>query len=155
MREAISMKVDLNSLAYAQIDKRLDAIREIKNKSSVTNGWIKYIRRAMGMTLNELGELTGLSARTIAQAEKREVEGKVTLGTLKKMAKAMECDLVYSLVPKKSVKQTIQDKARDKAIERLNEAGLHMKLEAQEVSGDFKDRVERLANKLIANGDVW
>lgn len=149
------MKVDLNSLAHTQIDKRLDTLREMKSKSSVAHGWIKYIRKAMGMTLNDLGELTGLSGRTIAQAEKREVEGKVTLATLKKMAEAMECELVYALIPKKSVKETIENKARAKAIERLNEAGLHMKLEAQDVTGDLNERVERLARKLIANGDVW
>ena len=113
------------------------------------------MRKAMGMSLTELSKLVNLSVPTISQAEKREVEGKVTISTLKKLAQAMECDFVYSFVPKKSVTETILDKAREKARMRLDEAGLHMKLEAQGVEGNMEERVERLALKFIENGDVW
>ncbi|MBT3984303.1 MAG: mobile mystery protein A [Bacteriovoracaceae bacterium] len=149
------MKINLNSLTQSQIERRLDSIRETKGKTVVSKGWIQYIRKAMGLTIEELAKLTGLSARTVAQAQSREVEGKITLSTLKKMADAMECDLVYSLIPKKSVTETIKNKAREKARKRLAEAGLHMKLEDQGVEGAMEERVERLALKLIENGDVW
>jgi hypothetical protein len=71
------------------------------------------------------------------------------------MAEAMECDLIYSLVPRKSIKETIEIKAREKAIIRLKEAGLHMKLEDQKADSNVQDQIEALALKFIENGDVW
>jgi predicted DNA-binding mobile mystery protein A len=149
------MKSDLSDLAMAQIERRLTSIREVKAKTIVPNGWIKFIRKAMGLSSTDLAKLSNLSPRTVTQAERREVDGKVTLSTLKKMAEAMECDLVYSLVPKKSVKDTIKNKAREKAIKRLEEAGLHMKIEGQEAENNIQDQIEALAQKFIDNGDVW
>ena len=149
------MKIYLDSLAMSQIDRRLNHLRSVQKHSLVSGGWIKYIRKALGLTLAELSKLIGLSPVTISQAEKREVEGKVTLTTLRKFANAMDCDLVYSFVPKKSVAETIKFKAREKAIIRLKEAGLHMKLEDQKVEGNWEERIERLANELIKSGDVW
>jgi predicted DNA-binding mobile mystery protein A len=150
-----NMKTNLNSLAMTQIERRLDSLREIKGKTIVSNGWIKFIRKAMGLSSTDLAKLSNLSPRTVTQAERREIEGKISLSTLKKMAEAMECELVYSLVPKASVRDTIKNKAKAKAIKRLKEAGLHMKLEAQEAESNIQDQIEVLTQKLIDNGDVW
>jgi hypothetical protein len=49
----------------------------------------------------------------------------------------------------------IHDKAFEKAAKALNIADLHMKLEDQKVSGDEKERIERLAKKFIEKGDIW
>jgi len=149
------MKTKLNGLAMTQIERRLDSLREIKGKSIVPNGWIKFIRKAMGLSSTDLARLSNLSPRTVTQAERREVEGKVSISTLKKMAEAMECDLVYSFVPRKSVRDTIKSKAKEKAIKRLEEAGLHMKLEDQNAENNIQDQIEVLAQKFIDSGDVW
>jgi len=149
------MKTKLNGLAMTQIERRLDSLREIKGKSIVPNGWIKFIRKAMGLSSTDLAKLADLSPRTVTQAERREVEGKVSISTLKKMAEAMECDLVYSFVPRKSVRDTIKSKAKEKAIKRLEEAGLHMKLEDQNAENNIQDQIEVLAQKFIDSGDVW
>ena len=149
------MKSKMNDLALSQVEKRLAFLRKSKEHASISTGWIRLIREAMGMTLKDLAKRADLSVPTVSQSEKREIEGKVTLTTLNKLADALECELVYSLVPKKTIKKTIEDSARKKAAECLDEAGLHMKIEAQGVTGGMSERVERLVKKLIEKGDVW
>ncbi len=144
-----------NELSLSQIERRLDSLRAVKDKAQVKDGWIKFMRNALGLTLNDLSKLVSLSRIRIIQAERREIEGKVTIATLKKMAEAMDCDLVYAFVPKKDIKTTIYDKAFEKARKTLGLADLHMKLEDQKVEGDEKERIERLAKKFIEKGDIW
>lgn len=145
----------LNETAFNQINRRLESIRDIKEKASVRDGWIKYMRSALGLTLSDLGKLASLSPASVAQAERREVEGQVSMSTLKKMAEAMDCELVYAIVPKKEIKSLIHDRALEKARKSLSIADLHMKLENQEVEGNKDERIERLAKKFIEKGDIW
>lgn len=149
------MKNHFDEVSMAQVSRRIEELRKSKDVASVRSGWISYMRKALGLTLNELAKIVGLSLPTVAQAEKREVEGKITIATLRKLAEAMECDLVYSFVPKKELKTFIHDKAREKATKSLMDADLHMKLENQKVDGAMEERIERLARKLIERGDIW
>lgn len=145
----------LNDTALSQINRRLEALRGLREKAKVREGWIKFMRVALGLTLSDLAKLTSLSTATVAQAERREVEGQVTLSTLNKMAEAMECELVYAFIPKKDLPTLIHDKAFEKARKTLGIADLHMKLEDQKVEGDEIERIERLAKKFIEKGDIW
>lgn len=145
----------LNETTITQIDRRLEALRSMKDKSKVREGWIKFMRKALGLTIVDLANLVSLSRERIIQAEKREIEGAVTLSTLRKMAEAMDCEFVYSFVPKKDIRTLIHDQAINKATKILETADLHMKLEDQGVPGNKKESIERLAKKLIEKGDIW
>lgn len=145
----------LNETALSQINRRLESLREVKSKTMVREGWIHYIRMALGLTLGDLAKRAGVSISSVAQAERREVDGQVSLSTLKKMAESMNCELVYAFVPKKEFKTLIHDQAFEKARRALNIADLHMKLEDQKVEGDQHDDIERLAKKFIEKGDIW
>lgn len=118
-------------------------------------GWIRQMREALGITLSKLGTICGVSTATIAQAEKREVDGKITVETLKKTAAAMNCEFVYMFVPKSEMTKFIEAKAYEKAKRILASADLHMSLEDQKVMSKIEPRIERLKNKLIADGNVW
>ena len=145
----------LNETAFAQINRRIESLRSVRDKASVREGWIKYMRSALGLTLSDLAKLVSLSTASVAQAERREMDGQVSLSTLKKMAEAMDCELVYSFVPKKDMKTLIHDRAFEKARKTLGIADLHMKLENQKVEGDENERIEQLAKKFIEKGDIW
>lgn len=145
----------LNPTAFSQIQRRLEDLRAVKDKTIIREGWIHYMRSALGLTLNELGRLASVSTASVAQAERREVDGQVSMSTLKKMAEAMDCELVYAFVPKKDMKTLIHDKAFEKAQKTLGLADLHMKLENQKVEGNERERIERLAQKFIDMGDIW
>ena len=107
------------------------------------------------MTLNKLGDACGVATSTIAQLEKREAEGHVSIETLRRTAEAMNCELTYSFIPKSDMREFIHKKAYDKAKRILLNADLHMSLEDQRVDGDTEERIQRLKQKLINEGKVW
>lgn len=118
-------------------------------------GWIKQVREALGMTLGKLGEACKLAPSTIAQAERGEVAGKITVETLRKTAEAMNCDFVYAFVPKSDLNLFLEKKAYEKAKRILQTADLHMSLEDQKVKVSLETRIQRLKSQLIAEGKVW
>lgn len=142
-----------HTLALKQIENRFRGFDV--NLFKAEQGWIRQMREALGMTLAKLGKVCGVSTPTIAQAERREVNGKVTVETLKTAAEAMNCEFIYMFVPKSEMKVFIEEKAYEKAKRILLSADLHMSLEDQKVKGDLEPRIQRLKRKLIEEGNVW
>jgi predicted DNA-binding mobile mystery protein A len=143
------------SLMLTQVDRRLKKLRAAMKESRVKPGWIHYMRQALGMTLKTLAHRTGGSIATVAQAERGEAKGKITLETLKKMAKAMDCEFVYAFIPQSSVQEILKEQAQNKARLLLQQADTHMSLEDQRVEQDLKERIERLAQTFLNKGDIW
>ena len=144
-----------NNIALKHAQKRRENILRVLSDMKVRPGWIKYTRSILGLTLKELGKLTGLSTPSVADAERRETLGKITLENLSKLANAMECELVYAFVPKDDIPNLLKKKAMEKARKSILKADIHMTLEDQKVQEEIESRVERLAEKLIEKGKVW
>ena len=145
----------LENLAFLQIEMRLEKIRAISSETKVRPGWINYMRQALCMSLGNLAKLSNLSSATVQQTEKREANKKVTLETLSKMADAMNCELIYAFVPKKKIKEFLRDKAYEKAAKLVRSADVHMELEGQKVTQEITKRIKRIAEDLLAKGDIW
>lgn len=144
-----------DSLAITQVNRRLKSLRKALLDAAVRPGWIHYMRHALSMTLEQLAKRAGLSISTIAQAERGEAAGRITLSTLKTMARAMDCEFVYAFVPKLDIDELMKKAAREKAKHILATADVHMTLEDQRVNQSPQERLERLADKLLKKGDVW
>jgi predicted DNA-binding mobile mystery protein A len=151
------MSAHLN-LKSSQINRRLMDLKSTYETSHVRDGWIRYMRSALGITLAQLSRRVGVSLGSIAQAERNEVAGKTSLETLRKIAEAMDCELVYAMVPKgnaRTIEDILQSAALKKARELITGMDIHMTLEDQKVKSGFDQRVEALAQSLIEKGDVW
>jgi predicted DNA-binding mobile mystery protein A len=144
-----------DKLHLAQVSRKVEGLREVFKDTKVRPGWIRYMREALGMKVKDLARLTDLSSNTITETEKREAEGKVTIQNLRKMAHAMDCELVYAFLPKEEIGELLESKAYEKARKAIMSADTHMTLEDQKVSSDTEERIQRLAQKLIEKGDVW
>ncbi len=118
-------------------------------------GWIYQMRNTLGLTLNKLAQACAVSTPTIAQAERGEVSGKITVETLRRAAEAMNCEFVYAFKPKSNFEEFINSRAYEKAKRILSNADLHMSLEDQRVSGELEQRIQNLKKKLIKEGKVW
>jgi predicted DNA-binding mobile mystery protein A len=105
----------------------------------------------MGMSLRQLAERIGISASALSNFEKREQADAVSLATLKKVANALDMELVYYFRPKSgSIKNTIEQQARKKAKEILNQSNQTMKLENQETNKISQEvELERLTKDII------
>lgn len=142
-------------IAFSQFERRIKPIRKNLDNLNIKGGWIHYVRSILGIKLTTLAKLTKTTSSAVQQAEKREAQGKVTLETLNKMANAMDCEFVYAFVPKKEIRELVEDRAVKKARMILLNADMHMELEDQKVKQKFEDRVRRLAVQLIELGEVW
>jgi predicted DNA-binding mobile mystery protein A len=145
----------LNPLSYVQLERRLKPLRKNIENTHIRSGWIHSVRVALGMSLDTLARLSDASISTIAGIEKREPQGKVTLETLRKIATAMDCELIYAIVPKKEIRAVLKERAYSKAEKVLSRADTHMTLEDQKVRQSMKERIQLLADRLLADGDVW
>lgn len=97
----------------------------------------------------QLGRRMGVSRARIANAEKAELSGGVTLKSMHAAAEAMGCRFVYAIVPAQSTDALITAQARKKAMVDVGVASQHMALESQTLP---QHRIEQEIN-LIA-GDL-
>ena len=135
----------------AQLDQTLSAFRDLPRPPR--RGWVRSLRTALGMTMRQMANRLELaSASSVQQIETGEVDGALTLRRLQAAADALDCDLVYALVPREgTIGGTIRARARQVARETLLQADRHMVLEDQAVSAEsLEHMVEELARDLEA-----
>ncbi|MFA1671417.1 mobile mystery protein A [Rhizobium mongolense] len=121
-------------------------------------GWIRTVRKALGMSGAQLGKRMGHTRARVAQVEKAELEGGVTLKSMQVAAEAMGCRFVYAIVPPVTVENVIIEQARKKALATIGIASKHMALENQAVQDSrTQQEVARLMNELIYQmpSDFW
>lgn len=146
------------AVARKQLDKRLDLLRRTDALTRPPHGWIKAIREALGMTTAQLARRMGISQPRVVAIEKAEQTTAITLDTLERAARALDCKLVYSFVPKKTLDQLVEDRARMIAKERLTITSHTMALEAQSVSPENeKAQFELIVRRIVekAGSDLW
>ena len=113
-------------------------------------GWIKAFREALGMTTAQLAKRLGVTQPSVVGLEKAEASKTITLKTLERAAHALDCTLVYALVPRKPLESLVQERALQTARKRLHTISHSMALENQRVlEDDERARLERLAQQLI------
>jgi predicted DNA-binding mobile mystery protein A len=139
--------------ARRQLDKRLSLLSDVDSLARPPYGWIKAIREALGMTSAQLGRRLGVSQPRVVKIEKAEKDGAITLDSLERAAQALDCRLVYALVPRKPLDTLVAERAKIIAKKRLETTGHSMKLEAQGVGADDEsEQLESLMNKIVAQG---
>jgi len=67
-------------------------------------GWIRMMREARGLSLRQLAARLGIQGNSVHVAERREATGGISLYQLQRIADALECDLFYAFVPRRTAK---------------------------------------------------
>jgi predicted DNA-binding mobile mystery protein A len=70
--------------------------------STPAGGWLRAVRQALGLAQAAVAQKAGITQQAYAQFERGEANGTLSLGNLQRTAGAMECDLVYFLIPRPS-----------------------------------------------------
>lgn len=94
------MRDDFQTLRQQQLDRGLEHFQAAREIPRPPKGWIRAIREALGVTSGELAKRMGTSRQLPLQLEKSEAEDRITLKSLRAVANALECDLVYALAPR-------------------------------------------------------
>ncbi len=144
------MNADERSIARRQLDKRTRSWRESGDFARPPRGWIKAIREALGMTTAQLAKRLGVSQSRVVVLEKAEIEGSLTIHSLERAAQALDCQLIYALVPRQSLESTVANRARIVAETRFISVRHTMALEAQtSPDEETQEEAQRFIQRLI------
>ena len=128
-------------------------LAQLRDAQPPKQGWISVVRRALGMTANQLAERVGLSQPRIAKMELN--ENNLKISTMKKIAEGLDCDFVYGFIPKSSLQETIKRQARKKAEAIISSVNTNMALENQ--LADDPHILTDMADEMIAKNirRIW
>ncbi len=121
-------------------------------------GWIREIRESLGMSAAQLAGRIGIRQPTVAKMQRTEIEDTISLKSLRKAADAMDCDLVYAFVPRKSLESILETQAMRRTSEMMKRVEHTMILEAQSRSADVEQReLGELAQDMVRtmNRTLW
>lgn len=140
----------MRALQLRQTDQSLQQWRDADLSPRPAAGWGQAIRDALGMSATALGRRLGMTGNGVRKLEAAEAQQVITLASLRKLANALDCELVYAMVPRKSLAGQLQDRALAVAGEQLRSVSHSMALEDQAVKGQPQlDQRELLAQELL------
>lgn len=123
------------NLQIQQLNSRMKAFPGLDKTPIPPTGWIKAIRAALGISLQQLGNKLSITKQSVLDIEKREKEGTITIKALREAGKALDMQLVYGFVPNDgSLEALIERKAEALATQIVLRTSNTMKLEDQENS---------------------
>ena len=148
----------IKQIIQDQYRSKIDQLIDIKQISRPKEGWIRTLRKTLGMSGPQLATRLDVSKSQASQMERMETEDRITLKQLRRVADTLDCDLVYALVPRQSVDIMIRDRAKLKAEQLVSKTDVQMKLEAQQLSNEklqeqVKFETERLVREMPR--DLW
>jgi predicted DNA-binding mobile mystery protein A len=128
------------SLQLQQLNSKMLGFAALKQVATPPTGWIKAIRTAIGMSMQQLGNKLNISKQGVMDIEKREKDGSITIKSLREIARAMDMQLVYGFVPNDgSLDALIEKRATELATQIVMRTANTMKLEDQ---ANSKKRIE-------------
>ena len=141
------------AIARDRLDERLARVPELARPNK---GWIRALRDALGMSSTDLARRMGVSQQRVPAIERGEQDMTIKLDTLMRAADALDCDLVYALVPRTSLDDMVADQARRRATDLLGRVTQHSRLEDQQpTDADLAGQIEELAAELAERRGLW
>lgn len=115
------------------------------------SGWVAALRKALGMSQREFARRLGVSQQAVDQLEEREADGTITLNALRDAARVLGGQVVYAIVPERSLSQTLEDRAYEIAKQMVTSVRHSMRLEDQETDSDVEQRARAIAKELVGS----
>ena len=143
------------------IEDKIRPWQKLREDRRPPEGWLKTIRKTLGLNTRQLADRLGVRHSSVLRLEKREVQDKITIASLSKAAKAMNCQLIYAIVPKtgfNNLNEITEQQAKNLASYLVKKAEHNMKVESQGISAkETKKQISQLATELKTrmNSDLW
>ena len=113
-------------------------------------GWLHAIRSALGMSVTVLAQRLGVSHSTVLSYEKAELSGRIQIDTLRRVADALEAELIVALVPRKPIGESLRVRAAEVAQQEMRATVQSMRLEDQEVAAaETRAQYDLLVENLV------
>ena len=141
-------------IILGQIDRKIRQLGKSENVTVPSPGWIFAIRKALGMSLRQLGSRMGITPQSVKEMEEREKNGTISLNVLRQFAKSMNMKLIYGFIPKqKSLEKLVEERAAQLAEEIVTRTSISMELEDQKIGAKLirkaiKDKAYELKQEM-------
>lgn len=140
----------LQDLALRQLDATLQPAAALRGLTPPATGWAAAIRRALGVTTRQMAKRLGLSQSSYADAEANEAKGTISLNQLRRVADALDCELVYALVPRRPLAEAVDRRATELARRAVLGVAHSMALEQQATSEALTEaQIARAKSQLL------
>ncbi len=144
-------------LARVSLDQRLLQLGAVRPAlARPRQGWVRAIRTALGMTTAQLGRRLGIAQASVVGMEKSEAEDRIQLGTLRRAAEALDCELHYVLLPRTGLQARVQQRRAALAEREHGRVAHSMGLERQYESDPVLQALRLRATQAgISDRDLW
>jgi predicted DNA-binding mobile mystery protein A len=126
-------RAKLTARSRAHLDARFKALGPATRFTPPVRGWIKAIRDSLGISTVQLARRLRVKQPSVIDLERSEAKATIEMATLRRVAAALDCTLVYALVPNQPLETIVRDRARSFARRRLAPVQHSMLLENQKV----------------------
>ena len=145
------------ALARLRLDSRLEPLRANHDALTIPRGgWLRAIRRALNMSLDDVAVRLGVTRSSVARLEASEKSGTIQLDSLRRAAAALNCELAYVLIPKAPLQATVEQQRLKVARQLSAKVCTHMALEGQDTNDAHLEKWrEDRALALVRDRDLW
>ncbi len=112
---ATPLKNCLDLTRLAELDRQFCEFAKLQRDGAPGCGWAKTVRLALGMSSRALGARVGVTPQGIRKLEQAEAEGTITLNTLARLARGLDCDVHYMLIPRTSLVEQVLKRTHEVA----------------------------------------
>ncbi len=133
------MKPDVMRIVRSGLEQRLGPLKAARDLAQrPARGWLRAIREATGIGQDDVARKLSVKRQSYAQLEDAEARGSISLTSLQRAAEAMDCEVVYFIIPRETVAHTYGELAQvhDPKFKHLKASEHSMALEGQAV-GDL------------------
>ena len=143
---------ELDTLRLQQVEDSLAPFRGVMDIPVPKGGWVEAVRASLGISRVVLARrLERKASQTVDDMLASEAAGTIKLNTLRELAEAMDCRLVYAVVPNRPLNEIRRRQALKTAGKLLKPASHSMKLEDQGITTEqHKRAIGRMVDKLLA-----
>lgn len=141
--------------ARRSLDEKLTIFQPVEQHQPPAKGWIRALRDSLGLSSAQLGKRLGVRSQSIDDLEKSEAGGGISLDSLRRVGQAMDCTLVYALVPNTSLEAMVQRRAETLANAAVLGVSHTMALEDQQVSAPLRQQMDDYIGDHISERDLW
>lgn len=154
--------MNLKRIVIEQYKEIVDNAGKAAGKIQVPDeGWIKTVRTALNMSVQQLARRLSVTRAYIYKVESAESTGGLTLKKMKEVAEALECRFVYAFVPEnypETIDEIVERRARMLAFAIVSKTHHHMALEDQALTSEQLEReCDRVVMEILRTrpSSIW
>jgi transcriptional regulator with XRE-family HTH domain len=93
------MRLEKRTELQWALDLEMRPLRILGRNPKQTNLLLRAVRKALGVDGVEVARRMGVSRGILYRLERAEKEGTISMNSLNRVAKALNCEMVYAIVP--------------------------------------------------------